>query len=56
LKRREGDAVLCCQRSLSYPASLANSKDVSLLGGGFVMSNPRFVLHRVILAPKTALA
>ena len=49
-------AVLRRQRSLSHPASLASSKDVSLLGGGFVMSNPRFVLHRAILAPKTALA
>ena len=49
-------AVLRRQLSLSHPASLASSKDVSLLGEDLVMSNTRFGLHRAILAPITALA
>ena len=49
-------AVLRRQLSLSHPASLASSKDVSLLGGSLVTSNTRFVLHRAILVPKAALA
>ena len=48
-------AVLRRQLSLSHPASLATSKDVSLLGEDLVMSNTRFALYRAILAPITAL-